>query len=137
MYLFSAWGKLLDTGLAWSTAENMRAWILFLNVDEYATVFQAAGRWVADRPIVLWSVGVGAVVFEWCFIIALVSQGARRLLVPLAVLFHLGIVVTLSIHVGEAWLLVLFIDWEAARTWIRNRWRAPPPDQSFSTAAAS
>jgi len=118
IYLFAAYGKLMQTGLSWSSADNMRRWFLLFNLDDRVSVFRLPGLWLADRPAICLAIGVGAVLLEWSFILALLRRGARVWLVPLALAFHVGILVTMNIHVGEAWLILLFVDWE----WVRHRW---------------
>jgi len=117
IYLFSVYGKLVRSGLAWGSAEHMRQWLLYLNLDPRRAAFQAPGLWLADHPALCLLMGVSAMVFELGFIVVLFRPSTRKWLVPTALLFHATILVTLNIHVPEAWLLLVFIDW----AWIRNR----------------
>jgi hypothetical protein len=112
VYLFAAYAKLVATGLSWGSAASMRRWFLLFNSDDQMRVFTAPGLWVADQPLLCLAIGTGAVLFEWSFILALWRRTARRLLVPIAVAFHAGILVTLNVHVGESWLILLLVDWE-------------------------
>lgn len=120
MYFFSAYSKLAQTGLSWSSAENMRLWLLGLSFNGETLVLTPFTWWLADQSALLWIVGIGTVIFEWSFLLVLFSRRARRLLVPAAVLFHLGIAATMGIHVGETWLLAAFLNWD----WLLSRLRA-------------
>ncbi len=73
--------------------------------------------WIADQPVLLSTIGIGTVVFEWAFIVAVFWRRARLLLMPIAILFRVAILITMGIHVGEAWLVVLFVDWD----WVSRR----------------
>lgn len=119
MYFFSAYAKLVRTGLDWASVENMRAWFLVFGLgltSENVTV-QPLVRWIADRPAILAAIGAGTLVFEFTFIVALISRIARRILVPVAVLFHVAIALTSAVHIGETWMLLLFVNFE----WLRGR----------------
>lgn len=113
IYLFAAYGKLVETGWAWGSAENIRLWLIWFNLEEQNAVFRTLGLWIADRPALCAAIGVGSLVLEWTFIVVLFWRKARPWLVPMAVLFHIGILLTMNIHVGESWLLLVFINWDA------------------------
>jgi hypothetical protein len=121
IYLFSAYAKLVTAGPAWSAGDSLRRWFLLYGVDDRWR-FHDLALWLADRPMLCGAIGIGTVVFEWAFILAVFRRDARRLLVPLGLLLQVGILLAMSIHVGETWLLVTFLDWDWLSGRIR-RWR--------------
>jgi hypothetical protein len=116
-YLFSGWAKLVQAGPAWAGAANIRAWLLLSNQDEQLAVFSGPGLFVADRPALALAMGVAALAFDLIFVAAVFFPRSRRVLVPAAVLFHAGVLVTQNYAFLSAPLLLLFVDWDA----IRNR----------------
>ena len=121
IYLFAAYGKLVETGWAWGSAENIRLWLLWFNLEEQNAVFHTLGLWIADRPALCAAIGAGSLALEWTFILALFWRRARPWLISMAVVFHIGILLTMNIHVGETWLLLVFIDWDALAQRVRDR----------------
>ncbi len=115
IYLFAAYGKLVETGWGWGSAESIRLWLLWFNLEEQNAVFRTLGLWIADRPALCAAIGAGSLALEWSFILALFWRRARPWLISMAVVFHIGILLTMNIHVGETWLLLVFIDWDALR----------------------
>lgn len=112
-YLFSGWAKLLNAGLGWASAANMRAWLLLSNLDDQLAVFRAPGLWLADRPALCLALGVAGLLFDLVFVAAVFSRRARLVLVPAAVLFHAGILVTQNYAFLSAPLLLVYVDWSA------------------------
>ena len=112
-YLFSGWAKLLHAGPAWASAANMRAWLLLSNQDDQLAVFTAPGLWIADRPLLCLLMGVAALAFDLLFVVAVFRPRWRRVLVPAAVAFHLGIVFTQNYFFLSMPLLLVFVDWNA------------------------
>lgn len=125
MYLFAAYAKLVRTGLDWGSVENMRGWFLVfgLGLTSENVVVRPLAWWVANRPLLLGLIGAGTLIFEFSFIAAFFSRMARRLLVPVAVLFHVSIALTSAVYVGEAWMLVLFANFD----WMWNQLRRRIP----------
>jgi hypothetical protein len=116
-YLFSGWAKLLYAGPAWASAGNMRAWLLLSNQDDQLAVFTAPGLWIADRPLLCLLMGVAALAFDFLFLAAVFWPRSRRVLLPAALAFHLGILFTQNYFFLSMPLLLVFVDWNA----IRNR----------------
>lgn len=114
MYFFSAYAKVVRTGWAWASIDNMRAWFLIFGVGltSETTPVRPLAFWLAHRPGLLAIIGAGTLTFEFAFITAFFSRGARRILVPAAVLFHLGIALVSGVHIGETWMLLLFVNYE-------------------------
>jgi hypothetical protein len=123
IYLFSAWGKLLASGLAWGSADSMRLWLLWANVDPTASTFRTPGLWLAEQPRpVLAVLGAGTLALEWGFIVVLFWRRARAWVLPATLIFHVVLLLTINAHVPEVWLLLVFVDWDAwRRRWVRFR----------------
>jgi hypothetical protein len=129
-YLFSGWSKLLNAGLGWASSANMRAWLLLSNLDDQLAVFHRPGLWLADRPALCLALGVAGLLFDLAFVAAVFSRRARGVLVPLAVLFHAGIVVTQNYAFLSAPLLLVYADWSA----LARRWRRAAPPRALPRA---
>jgi hypothetical protein len=130
IYLFSAYGKLVTTGLSWSSGENIRRWFLLFNVDPTQGRFHALGLWIVDHPFLSLAIGVGTVLFEWAFIFAVFDRRARWILVPMALTFHIAVIVGMNVHVGETWLVLVFINWD----WLLTRLRIGRASVKFEPA---
>jgi hypothetical protein len=113
-YLFSGWAKLVYAGPAWASAANMRGWLLLSNQDDQLAVFTAPGLWIADRPALCLLMGVAALAFDLLFVLAVFWPRSRRVLVPAAVLFHAGILVTQNYFFLSMPLLLVFVDWKSS-----------------------
>jgi hypothetical protein len=122
VYLFSGWAKLRQMGLEWASAAHMERWLHMFNQRDQMVVFQDLGPWIAARPGLCLLIGVSTLILELSFLAVLVSRRARRVLVPLAALWHLGILFAMNIAFLNAPLLLAFVDWEA----LRARRTAPP-----------
>lgn len=121
IYLFSAIGKLERTGLDWGSAEHMRMWLLWFHQDDQSRVFGALGPWLAQSLWMTGAIGLGTLVLEWTMPVALFSRRARLILVPAALLFHVGVLLAMNIHVPEAWLVLVLVDWSAVSRRLRRR----------------
>ncbi len=114
IYLFAAYGKLVAAGLAWGSAESMRLWLIWANIDPLASTFHVPGLWLADQPSLLLSVlGMGTLALEAGVIVALFRHRTRWWLIPATLLFNVALVVTINAHVPEVWLIFLFVNWHA------------------------
>jgi hypothetical protein len=120
IYFFSGYSKLFRVGWSWLTAENLRSWLLVFNQQDQIAVFQSVGPWVAAHPSLCLAVALSAVALDLGFILAVFSSRLRLVLVPLAALFHLGILVSMNIAFLNAPQLLVFIDWDA----LARRFRA-------------
>jgi len=131
IYLFSGWSKVVRTGLDWVSAQNIRRWILYLVQDPEVARFQSLGLWIAAHPTVCLLIAIGALVLEFGFIAVMFSSKARRVFVPAALVFHIGIAYAMNLTFITAILLLTFVNWDW--TWQRLATRAgnrlaPPLD---------
>jgi hypothetical protein len=138
VYLFAAIAKAIQSGLAWSSGQNIRRWLLIFALNPEMPR-HGLGRWIADRPGLCLAIGIGTVLFEWTFILAVFSSRARRVLVPAGLILQLGIYLAMNIHVGETWLILTFVDWVALADRFRRpfRLRSGRYDATRSIAAAA
>jgi hypothetical protein len=123
VYLFAGYSKLYRVGWSWISAENLSAWLLVFSQQDQIAVFRWLGPWLAERPTLCLAVAVGAVVLDLGFIVVLFWRRARRWLVPLALLGHLGILLSMNIAFLNVPQLLVFVDWEALG---RRRGRVEP-----------
>lgn len=112
-YVIAGWSKLYRVGWEWATAENLQRWMLLFSQVDQIRVFDGVAAWVAARPLVCGAVAVTAIGLDLGFVAVLFWRGARLVLVPLAVLFHAGILVTMNIAWLNAPQLLVYVDWAA------------------------
>ena len=127
VYLFAGYAKLFRTGLGWISAESVRGYVMLYNQSEQNVVFNTIGPWLAAHPRLCLLAAVMAMLINFSFWIVLFSRRARRVLVPLALAWHLGIMLAMNIAFLEAPLLLLFVDWAALRERLRRRLPAAGP----------
>jgi hypothetical protein len=119
IYFFSGYAKLLRVGWKWASASNIRNWMLWCTEQEQLRVFHTLGTWIADRPFVCWSVGIGALLFEFGIVTALFWKWPRRVLIPLAAVFHLGILLAMNLVFLNVPQLLVFVDWDKIVAWFK------------------
>lgn len=126
VYVFAGYAKLRSGGLAWMEPDNLRRWFLVFTQYESVAVFTAAGRFMAAHPRLCGLLAVATVGGELLFLLVLVSRYARRVLVPLAALSHVGILVSMNIAFLNAPQLLVFVNWEWLRG-VARRFRGASP----------
>jgi hypothetical protein len=127
IYLFSGYAKVVHVGWRWASASNIRNWMLRCTQEEQIRVFHTLGTWIADRPFLCWSVGIGTLMFEFGMVTALFWKWPRRVLVPLAAVFHLGILLAMNLVFLNVPQLLVFVDWDRVVAWVKLQ---PKPDSS-------
>ena len=128
IYFFAFVSKMVMTGPSWASADNIRRWLLAFNLSDWWR-FSDVGLRIADSPALCLAIGIVTLTFQATFILVLFSRIARYILVPLAAVFGLSTALALNIHVGEGWLILLFVNW----AWLSQRIRS---GKTWSTAAA-
>jgi hypothetical protein len=116
IYFFAGYAKLVTSGLAWPAAENVRRYLLLLNQGLSSAPAGSLGYTVADLPWALALLGWGGLLFELAFPLVLFSRGARLVLLPLAVVFHVANGLLFRIFFQNVFLLLLFVDWDRRRS---------------------
>ncbi len=113
VYLFSAIAKLKHAGWSWTSGQSIRDWLLRATGDPEWTVFHGLGAFLASQPGLCLAVGVGTIVLEAGFPLALFWRKSRAWLVAAALIFHLGILFSMNLTFLSAPLLLVFLDWDA------------------------
>lgn len=111
VYLFTGLAKLVESGPAWVTSDNLR-WALYASSETQAAPNPVA-LFVADRPVLARLAAAGILAIELGFPVALVSAVTRRAFVAGAVAFHAGTWLAMGLDYW-AWVgtvLVVFVDW--------------------------
>jgi len=111
IYIFSGWAKLVQVGLNWVAADNVRAWLYLLNQRDQIVVYNTVGPWLAERPTLCLLVGVFTLVLELSFALTLFWGPARRVLPVVAATWHAGILFAMNIAFPYVPLLLVFADW--------------------------
>ena len=135
IYFFSGYAKIVHSGWAWASASNLRDWLLYFNQEDQVRVFHTLGMWLAGMPRVCQLIAVGTLVFELGFIVVLFSKAARRLLVPAAALFHLGILLSMNLSFVNVPQLLVFADWDAVVTRLRRLSKSGGPSASGASSS--
>ena len=121
VYLFSGWSKLFRVGWSWVSAENLRHWLLLFNQEDQIAVFRGLGTWLAGHPALCLLIAVGSLTLDLTFIVVLVWKRARKIYVPLAAAFHVGIFFSMNIAFLNLPQLLVFVDWERLSSWLPDR----------------
>lgn len=125
IYFFAAWSKLFTTGWAWLEAGNIRGHLLVLSQALTADPAASWGYALARHPALCAAVAWIGIVFEFAFPLVLFSRLARRVLLPLALFFHVANSLLFRIFFQNVWLLLLFADWNR---WLKARAPARPAE---------
>jgi len=115
-YFFAGLAKLVNSGPAWVTSDNLR-WALYASGDSALATF------VADRPWLSHALAAGTLLLELGFPLVLVWPRLARLFVPGAVALHLGIWLAMGLDYSAqaATAVVVFTNWPAAAAALRAR----------------
>ena len=116
-YFLAALAKLhYARGPGWFTGPTIQAYLL----GHWSMTAPPWALWAAERPLVCWGIALGTMLLELLFPLAVVSPRAAMLLVPGALLFHIGILMTMRIFFPSLLLLLLFVDWDRLAQWSRR-----------------
>ena len=119
-YFFAGLAKLVNSGPAWVTSDNLR-WALYASGDSDLALF------IADRPWLAHALAAGTLLLELGFPLVLVLPRAAWLFVPGAVLLHAGIWVAMGLDYSAqaATAVVVFTNWPVVVAAARRRLPAP------------
>ena len=112
IYLFGGYAKLFHVGTNWISAHNIRMLLLDFNQVDQDVVFHWLGPWIAARPWASLLTAVGAIALDFGFIAILFWKGMRKVILPIALLFHVGILLTMNIFFLNLPQLLVFVDWD-------------------------
>jgi vitamin K-dependent gamma-carboxylase-like protein len=119
LYFFAGWSKLATTGWSWLQAGNIRGHLLVLNQALTADPVSSWGYALARHPTLCALLAWTGLAFELAFPLVLFSVNARRVLLPLAVVFHGANSVLFRIFFQNVPLLLLFVPWDRVRQRVR------------------
>lgn len=121
-YFFAGLAKLVHSGPAWVTSDNLR-WALYASGDSDLALF------IADRPWLAHALAAGTLLLELSFPLVLLVPRAAWILVPGAVLFHAGIWLAMGLDYSAqaATAVVVFTSWPVVVAALRRRPPAPAP----------
>ena len=125
IYFFAGYAKLVANGFHWVSAENIRGHLLLINQVLTPSPQASWGYAVAQHPVACAALAWGGIFIDLAFPLVLFSRNTRRILLPMAVLFHLGNSVLFRVLFQNATLLLLFVDWGAL---LRGQRPAGPVD---------
>lgn len=108
-YLFPTLAKLRFSGLDWYTADNIRYYLLGNHTVTGAPLALA----VAAQPLLCAAVAAGTLLLEALSPLVVVSWRFALAFVPAALLFHLGILLTIGYFFPSLPLLLLLLPWDA------------------------
>jgi hypothetical protein len=113
IYLFAGYAKLYRVGWSWVSSDNLAAWLLVFNQQDQIAVFHRLGPWLAERPALCLAAAALALLLDFGFVVVLFSRRARALVLPVALLAHLGILLGMNIAFLNLPQLLIFVDWGA------------------------
>lgn len=119
-YFFAGLAKLVHSGPAWVTSDNLR-WALYASGESELAIF------IADRPWLAQALAAGTLLLELGFPLVLFVPRAAWLFVPGAVLFHAGIWTAMGLDYSAqaATAVVVFTNWPVVVGALRTRRSAP------------
>jgi hypothetical protein len=129
-YFFTGLAKLLFSGLAWVTSDNLR-WVLYASSDAQASP-NGLGLLIADHPWLAHLVAAATLMLELGFPLVLFRPRAAWIFVPGVVLLHTSIWATMHLDyfAWVATVLVVFVDWPALVHRVRARPVVVPPPRT-------
>ncbi|HXJ30358.1 MAG TPA: hypothetical protein VNG35_06945, partial [Gemmatimonadales bacterium] len=95
--------------------------------------FRGLGTWLAGHPALCLLVAIGSLSLDLTFIVVLVWKRARKIYVPLAAAFHIGIFFSMNIAFLNLPQLLVFLDWD----WLTERLRGNRPARIPEPAGVS
>ncbi|GEM_PF-2343498 len=120
IYFWAAYAKLYTSGVRWIRAENMRLYIA--GIDQWTGgPHPPLNQYLLSHPAVLSAMAVAGLLFDASFALALFSRRARRILIPIAVFFHIANGIVFHIWFQNAWLLLVYADWNSIAASLRRR----------------
>jgi len=126
VYLFAGYAKLYLVGPSWISAAAIRNLVLASDQIASGVPVHPLGLWIASSTALSVAVAIATMGMDLGFIVAVFWKRSRLVLVPLALAFHLGILLATTIYYLNWPLLLVFVDWD----WVRQRLaraRTQPP----------
>ncbi|MFQ5702929.1 MAG: HTTM domain-containing protein [Gemmatimonadales bacterium] len=122
IYLFAGYAKLFHVGLGWISGDTIRNLILAYDQAFQTVSVRPLGPWIAERPMLCFAIALGAVAMDLVFVVAVFSKRSRIVMIPAAIAFHIGILLTTTIYFLNWPQLLIFVNWD----WVRHRMHRSP-----------
>lgn len=121
-YFFAGLAKLVSSGPAWVTSDNLR-WALYASGDSDLALF------LADRPWLAHALAAGTLLLELGFPLVLLRPRTAWVFVPGVVLLHAGIWMAMGLDYSAqaATAVVVFTNWPLLVAAMRRRLAAAGP----------
>ena len=112
-YVFCGLGKLLVSGPAWVTSDNLK-WVLASGARSSKPPTDVVARFIVDHDLLAHLLAFGSLALELTFFVAVIVPRLRPAYVAGAVALHAGIWVTLGLDYWSwvAAVIVVFLPWE-------------------------
>jgi hypothetical protein len=119
-YVAPAIAKLKAAGLSWASADTVSRSIIWTASSFYE--FPPWAESVARNSFLCGTIAIVTLASEVLFPIVLVSPRAAAILIPLALIGHIGVAMTIGVVFLNIPMLLIFVDWDAlaARFHARN-----------------
>jgi len=110
VYVLPGVAKLKESGLNWASGDNLRNWMLMAVQNQDIAVHTRLGEFLSASPLATSVAGGSVLLFELCFVAALVRWRGRAILAACAILFHGLIYFAMNITLQSWPLLLVFFD---------------------------
>jgi HTTM domain len=119
-YFFAGLAKLVNSGPAWATSDNLR-WVLYASGDSDLALF------IADRPWLAHALAAATLLLELGFPLVLLAPRTAWLFVTGAVALHAGIWLAMGLDYSAqaAAGVVVFTNWPVVVAAVRGRLATP------------
>jgi hypothetical protein len=122
IYFFAGYSKIFTSGFAWIDASNIRRYLLLLS--QYLGFDRGHPAYaITAIPILCAAIAWTGVLFDLAFPIVIFKPVTRWVMLPLALIFHIGNAVLFHVVFQEAALLLIFVNWQPLAERVRA-WRA-------------
>jgi hypothetical protein len=122
IYFFAGYSKLFASGFRWIEAGNISRYLLLLN-QYLGFPRDSWGYLLAPHPLLCGAIAWTGMFFDLLFPIVLFYPRSRRVMIPLAIVFHIANAVLFRIMFQNVFLLLTFVDW----AWVAARVRSLRP----------
>jgi hypothetical protein len=114
-YFFTGFNKLVFSGPAWVTSQNMR-WIMY-GISDGNSHPIAPALFIANNPLIAHAVAAASLTVELSFPVLLWKPRLAWLLLPAVVALHIGIGITMHLDYS-AWAataVIVFVPWDRVK----------------------
>jgi hypothetical protein len=120
-YFFPMLAKLRYSGPGWFTGANIANYAL----GNWGVTNAPWALWVAGHPVAAQAIAVGTLLLETLSPLVLLSATFAAAFVPVALAFHVGIMLVIGYSFPSLPLLALLLDWDRLQRWWQRRGADP------------